>query len=99
MSPIGDCSEGSHGSIGAWDVSGVTTMDEIFSHAYTFNHGLSKWDVSAVTDMEYMFYAASAFKRELCGDAWKDSKAGKTDMFTGSPGSIPGTECKAARPG
>merc|ERR1719201_1550762 len=54
-SPIGDCSEGPHGSIGDWDVSGVTKMGKIFSHASTFNQDLSKWDVSAVADMESMF--------------------------------------------
>ena len=99
MSSIGDCSKGSHGSIGDWDVSGVTKMGGIFSHASAFNQDLSKWDVSAVTNMRYMFYGASAFKGELCGVAWVHSKAVKMDMFTDSPGSIASTVCKTARPG
>ena len=65
MSPIGDCSEGPHGSIGDWDVSGVTKMGGIFSHASAFNQDLSKWDVSAVTDMRSMFSYASAFNQDL----------------------------------
>merc|ERR1712032_1541715 len=65
MSPIGDCSEGPHGSIGDWDVSGVTTMGEIFARASTFNQDLSKWDVSAVTNMRAMFSRASAFNQHL----------------------------------
>ena len=99
MSPIGDCSEGPYGSIGDWDVSGVTKMGEMFSDASDFNQGLSKWDVSAVTGMWYMFYGASAFKRELCGVAWVNSKADISDMFIDSPGSISSTVCSAARPG
>ena len=98
MSPIGDCPEGAHGSIGDWDVSGVTKMEEIFYHASAFNQDLSKWDVSAVTDMRYMFYGASAFKRELCGVAWVHSKADKMNMFTDSPGSIASSACTTARP-
>ena len=99
MSPIGDCSEGPYGSIGDWDVSGVTKMGKIFSQASTFNQDLLKWDVSAVTDMGYMFYGASAFKRELCGVAWVKSKADKRDMFAGSPGSISLTVCTTDRTG
>ena len=91
MSPIGDCSEGAHGSIGDWDVSGMTKMGRIFSDASAFNQDLSKWDVSAVTYMRFMFYDASAFERELCGAAWVHSKADKEDMFKDSPGSIAST--------
>ena len=65
MSPIGDCSEGPHGSIGDWDVSGVTQMAEIFSHAKAFNQDLSKWDVSAATNMGSMFSSASTFNQDL----------------------------------
>ena len=100
ISPIGDSSEWKHGSIGDWDVSGVTEMGKIFSHASAFNQDLSKWDVSAVTGMGSMFHGASAFKRELCGVAWVNSKAGKSDMFTESPGLISSTVCTTmARPG
>ena len=61
----GDCPEGPYGSIGGWDVSGVTKMAGIFSDASAFDQDLSKWDVSAVTDMGYMFHSASAFNHDL----------------------------------
>merc|ERR1712032_1714347 len=96
-SPIGDCSEGL-GPIGVWDVSAVTNMGSMFWKASAFNQDLSKWDVSAVTNMGSMFWKASAFNRELCGDVWANSKADKSDMFVGSPGSISSTVCKTAKP-
>ena len=65
MSPIGDCSEGPHGSIGDWDVSAVTSMAYMFSRASAFNQDLSKWDVSAVTNMRSMFSSAFAFNQDL----------------------------------
>ena len=71
-----------------WDVSAVTAMGFMFNFASAFNQDLSKWDVSKVTDMENMFLRASAFNHELRGIAWGHSKAVKTDMFKGSPGSI-----------
>jgi surface protein len=82
-----------------WDVSAVTDMAYMFFRASAFNQDLSKWAVSAVTGMESMFHGASAFNRELCGVAWMDSKADKTDMFTNSPGRILSTVCTTARTG
>merc|ERR1712032_1040388 len=81
-----------------WDVSAVTKMGYMFSGASAFNQDLSKWDVSAVRNMQNMFIRASAFNRELCGDAWVQSKAVKSEMFIGSPGSIPSTVCTTAKP-
>ena len=82
-----------------WDVSAVIKMRGMFSRASAFNQDLSKWDVSAVTDMGSMFHRASTFKHELCGDAWVNSKAVKTDMFTNSSGSISSTVCTTATSG
>ena len=82
-----------------WDVSAVADMGGMFSGASTFNQDLSNWDVSAVTEMENMFFGASVFNRELCGSAWVQSKADKTDMFIGSPGSISSTVCETAKKG
>ena len=77
-----------------WDVSAVTDMRGMFSYAHAFNQDLSKWDVSAVTSMVNMFFGAKSFKRELCGNAWVESEADKSYMFTDSPGSISSTACE-----
>ena len=55
LSLRGNCTTGSHGPIGSWDVSTVTDMNKMFFYAQSFNQDLSAWDVSAVTDMQYMF--------------------------------------------
>ena len=65
----------------------------MFRKTISFNGDISKWDVSSVTAMDNMFQDATSFKQELCGAAWVHSKASKTDMFSDSPGSIPGTVC------
>ena len=43
-----------------------------------------------------MFFNAASFNQKLCGAAWVNSKAGKSAMFDGSPGSISGTVCTSA---
>ena len=61
--------------LSAWDVSSVTSMQEMFRGAYAFNQDLSAWDVSSVTSMSGMFYNAEAFNQTLCGAAWVLSSA------------------------
>ena len=51
--------------IGAWDVSNVTSMSGMFSHAYLFNQDVGGWDVSNVTSMVNMFEYAYAFNQDL----------------------------------
>ena len=82
-----------------WDVSAVTDMGCMFRDTSWFNQDLSNWDVSAVIDMTSMFHGASAFKRQLCGIAWVNSKAVKTDIFVGSQGSIASTVCTTTTAG
>ena len=81
------------GDISKWDVSSVTDMRNMFNDAKLFNSDISKWDVSKVTDMSVMFMGAKSFNRELCGEAWVNSKTGETSMFDGSSGSISTTLC------
>ena len=59
-----------NGDISKWDVSRVTTMEQMFSHASAFNGDISKWDVSRVTSMSWMFYSAESFSLTLCG-VWR----------------------------
>ena len=82
-----DCSTGTNGAIGDWDVSAVTDMSFLFygnkegSHPYVkysehFNGDISKWDVSRVTNMNGMFAHATHFN----GDISKWDVSSVTDM-------------------
>ena len=46
----------------SWDVSRVTRMDSMFSHARSLSNisALASWDTSSVTDMHYMFAMANS---------------------------------------
>ena len=67
--------------ISEWDVSRVTDMTHMFYYAEPFNSDLSQWDVSRVTDMSSMFHNAFSLMQTLCGEAWVNSNATKSDMF------------------
>ena len=57
-SPEGDCTvaiDGVDCHIRDWDTSAVTSMNQVFAYASSFNGDISKWDVSSVTDMSFMF--------------------------------------------
>ena len=58
-------SEKKYGHISNWDTSEVTSMEELFSDAETFNEPLSNWDVSNVTNMLSMFNCAEAFNQNI----------------------------------
>ena len=53
--------------IGNWNVSKVTSMQEMFRSTAAFNQDISSWNVSGVTDMSLMFYAATAFNQNIGG--------------------------------
>ena len=53
--------------ISFWDVSNVTTMENMFSQSL-FNKPLESWDVSKVTNMSGMFWGAQNFNQDL--SAW-----------------------------
>jgi surface protein len=63
--------------IGAWDVSEVTDMWELFRGASAFNDDISGWDTSSVTDMCFMFNGALAFNGDVSG--WDTSRV--TNMY------------------
>ena len=79
-----DCSKGSHGPIGSWDVWDMTSMmylffdtngypnNEPFPGAGNFNGDLSKWDVSRVANMHGMFYCMSSLNCDI--SEWDVSK-------------------------
>ena len=55
-----------YGNISDWDTSQVTSMDEMFQGAASFNADLSQWDTSQVTRMDSMFYQAANFNANMC---------------------------------
>ena len=57
--------------ISGWDVSNMTTMQEIFYGAFAFNQDISSWDVSNVINMASMFYGATTFNQPL--NTWNTS--------------------------
>jgi len=63
-------------SIGAWDVSQVTDLSDLFYAATTFNGDLSAWDTSSVTNMSDLFYQAESFNGDVSN--WDTSRV--TDM-------------------
>ena len=52
-------------NIDSWNVSGITTMSEMFSGATNFNQPIVNWDVSNVVSFYNMFYQASAFNQPI----------------------------------
>jgi surface protein len=76
-------SEKKYGHISNWDTSEVTSMEELFSDAETFNEPLSNWDVSNVTNMLSMFNCAKAFNQNI--GSWDVSNVTNMEsMFFGA---------------
>ena len=68
------------GLIGTWDVSGVTSMYDLFFNKSSFNEDISDWDVSKVRNMATMFWQASSFNQDI--GSWNVSRVVlMVDMF------------------
>jgi len=84
-----DCTNGPHGPIGSWDVSGVTDMSKLFIDdnwdklpgASQFNGDLSNWVVSQVTNMHAMFRGAFSFEGKGLSNWDVSSVTDMHDMF------------------
>jgi surface protein len=48
-----------------WDVSSVTTFNNMFHSNASFNQNISKWNVSSATNIEHMFRYAYAFNQDI----------------------------------
>ena len=59
-----------------WNISGVTSINEMFRDASSFNQDISSWDTSSVTTMSNMFNGASSFNQDI--STWDTSNV--TDM-------------------
>ena len=60
-----DATENPYGPISDWDISLVTSLNEMFSKAVSFNQDLSNWDTSSVTTLRHTFKNADAFNSDL----------------------------------
>ena len=65
-----------YGATDSPDLSGVSSMKEMFNFASKFDGDISGWNVSGVADMKSMFDNASSFNGDISG--WNVS--GVTDM-------------------
>ena len=56
-----------------WDVSLVTSMEDLFSDKYDFNQDISRWETSNVKSMRQMFSQAQSFTASDLAD-WNVGK-------------------------
>ena len=81
-----NCTDDNGVHISNWDVSGVTSMNSIFTTwngATSFNADISRWNVSSVTYMYNMFSGATSFNRDL--SSWDvSSVTNMYNMFSGA---------------
>ena len=74
--------KGFHGDISEWDVSNVTTMEQMFFGCDKFNCDISNWDVSNVKNMKSMFVTCTSFNQPI--QKWDVSNVENMyDMFAG----------------
>lgn len=69
--------------IALWDMSTVTTTQNMFAYASSFDQDLSGWDMSNVTNTGGMFMSAVAFNQDISG--WDVSNVtSMATMFSGA---------------
>ena len=67
------------------NLSGVTTINSMFTRCNVFNSSINHWDVSTITDMGGLFYDCFAFNQPL--NNWDVSNVGSMNaMFRGFNG-------------
>lgn len=69
-------------NINSWDVSNVTTMENMFALS-AFNSNIGSWNVSNVTDMTEMFYGNESFNQNI-GNWDVSSVIAMPQMFEGA---------------
>ena len=74
-----ECCRGFVGRVSQWDVSGVTSMVELFRDATEFDQDISGWDTSGVTTMEGM--CVSRWRRRAFKKAAHPSQVPARDLI------------------
>ncbi len=74
------CTNLTYNAVDAPDLTGVTSLHDMFKGCSSFNGNLSNWDVSTITSFSSVFQACSSFNQPL--NTW-DVSAGQnfSDMF------------------
>ena len=66
-----------------WNVSNVTSFQNMFNRASSFNQDITGWNTSNITNMSGMFTSATSFNQNL--DVWDiSSVANMTNMLSNS---------------
>ena len=68
-----DCGAAGGADMPDWDVSLVTSMEDLFSNKYDFNQDISRWKTSNVKSMRQMFSQAQSFTASDLAD-WNVGK-------------------------
>tara|TARA_Y100000994_G_scaffold45842_2_gene36003 strand:+ start:12172 stop:23358 length:11187 start_codon:yes stop_codon:yes gene_type:complete len=79
-------------SLASWNVSNVTSMQNMFKGATDFNSDISGWDVSNVNNMQNMFEDATSFDQSLGSSVYVTIDAdfvARDGVVTSSGGSDP----------
>lgn len=66
-----DSNNHQYGLIGDWDISLVTSLQNIFINEQQFNQDVSNWDTSQVTSMSATFMGCRAFNQDI--SSWDTS--------------------------
>ena len=51
--------------VAEWDMSTVTTLDQMFFRAYGFNQDISMWNTSSFLSLQEMFRSATSFNQNI----------------------------------
>lgn len=78
-------------NIGAWNVSNIEDMSNLFLNNTTFNEDISTWDTSNVTSMSQMFSGATSFNQNI--QDWNVDKVTNMDSIFENTGLSSLTKC------
>lgn len=60
--------------LGAWDISGVSSLSSMFMNAFAFNQDLSLWNTESVKSVRKMFCGAISFNNGSANHGFSEWK-------------------------